>query len=530
MSSFGNSPRSGAESPEDIEKQQQSGAAEISTRGRKEKYSFGADLLSRLAVKDGEVYEIHPEKHPRWYQRLLDAGVEENGIKPVPLEHRTNTNYSNLFTVFFTCLLNLLPLPTGLLATLTFGMSLRDAALVILFFAMLTCIPPAFMGLGGMETGLRQLVQARYSFGRYLVTIPLLLNAATVTGFCLLSAVVGGQSLAAINPENVSVSVGIVITCLVSFAVSLLGFRAVHFYERWSWIPNLVSLVIAVGCGGRYLHLQTDAPPATVSQVFSYGCLIAGYFITFGGTSSDYTVYHNPTGVSKVKVFFYMYFGFLIPSVPLLILGAAIGGAVANVPSWDAAYQVTGIGGVMSEMLAPVGGFGKFILVLLALSVCGNISISVYSISLCLQMLVPPFAKVPRFVFILVTVAILIPCSIKAAEEWEESLTNFLALIGYWAGCFDAVIITELVVFRRMDYSTFDHAIWNVGRKLPPGIAAMGAAVCSMGLVIPGMAAPWYTGPIAEKTGDIGFEMAFIVTAICYLPFRWIEIQVRRRL
>ncbi len=52
-----------------------------------------------------------------------------------------------------------------MLATLGMGMSLRDTALVTLFFALLTCLPPAFMGIGGMETGLRQLVQARYSFG-----------------------------------------------------------------------------------------------------------------------------------------------------------------------------------------------------------------------------------------------------------------------------------------------------------------------------------------------------------------------------
>ncbi|KAK0641633.1 permease for cytosine/purines, uracil, thiamine, allantoin-domain-containing protein [Cercophora newfieldiana] len=409
-------------------------------------------------------------------------------------------------------------------------MNLRDACLVILFFALLTCIPPAFMGIGGMETGMRQLVQARYCFGRYLVVAPLLLNAATVTGFCLLSAVVGGQTIAALNPDKVSPSVGIVITCLVALAVSLLGFKAVHFWERWTWIPSLISLVIAVGCGGRNLRLQVDAPPATASQVISYGCLIAGYFITFGGTSSDYTIYHSPIGVTKFKVFAYMYLGFLVSSVPLLILGAAIGGAVPNVPSWQAAYEVTGIGGVMREMLAPAGGFGKFILVLLALSVTGNIAISTYSVSLNLQMLLPLSTRVPRFVFILMTLAIVIPCALKAAEEWQESLTNFLSVTGYWAGCFDAVIILELVVFRGMDYTTFDHAIWNVGRKLPLGVAALGASICSMGLVVPGMAAPWYTGPIAKTTGDIGFEMGFAVTALCYLLFRWIEIKVRGHL
>lgn len=223
----------------------------------------------------------------------------------------------------------------------------------------------------------------------------------------------------------------------------------------------------------------------------------------------------------------YIYAGLFVPSIPLLILGAAIGGAVGQVDSWNDAYAVTGVGGVMAEMLSPAGGFGKFILVLLALSVTGNIAISMYSVSLNLQMLLPVFTKVHRFFFIMAVIAIMIPFAIKAAEEWETSLENFLALIGYWAGCFDAVLLVEFFVFRRMDWLSYDHAIWNVGRKLPSGIAALGASIVSMGLVVPGMAEVWYTGPIAETTGDIGFEMAFVVTALFYVPFRWLEIKLR---
>ena len=218
------------------------------------------------------------------------------------------------------------------------------------------------------------------------------------------------------------------------------------------------------------------------------------------------------------------------PSIPLLILGAAIGGAIPNVESWSVAYESFGMGGVMGEMLAPAGGFGKFVLVILALSVIGNIAISMYSTALCLQMLLPPFAKIHRFAFIVITMAIMIPMAIKSAEAWERSLENFLALIGYWAGCFDAVIIIELIAFRRMDFSTYDHAIWNVGKKLPSGIPALAASLLSFALVVPGMAEVWYTGPIAEKTGDIGFEMAFVVTGLFYLPFRWLEIKWRGHL
>ena len=89
-------------------------------------------------------------------------------------------------------------------------------------------------------------------------------------------------------------NVGIVIVCVISFAASLLGYKALHLWNTWTWIPNLISLVIAVGCGGKNLHLQADVPSATASQVISYGGLIAGYFITFGGTVSDYSIYHNP--------------------------------------------------------------------------------------------------------------------------------------------------------------------------------------------------------------------------------------------
>lgn len=177
------------------------------------------------------------------------------------------------------------------------------------------------MGLGGTQTGLRQQIQSRYSFGYvllqvpllspwvivplcaltrcerslYLATIPVLLNAATVTGFCLISAIISGQSISTLNPDHVSVNVGIVITCLVSFGASLLGYKALHFWERWTWIPNLISILVAVGCGGKYLHLQSEVPPATAPQILSFGSLIAGYFITYGGTVSDYSVYHDPS-------------------------------------------------------------------------------------------------------------------------------------------------------------------------------------------------------------------------------------------
>jgi hypothetical protein len=37
------------------------------------------------------------------------------------------------------------------------------------------------------------------------------------------------------------------------------------------------------------------------------------------------------------------------------------------------------------------------------------------------------------------------------------------------------------------------------------------------------MAQVWWTGPIAETTGDIGFEVAFVLSGLLYVPLRWAE-------
>lgn len=69
----------------------------------------GGGFASFLSVEEGIVWKPEAQQNPKWYQRLLDAGVEDNGIKPVPVEKRTDTRYYNLYTVFATALLCVLP-------------------------------------------------------------------------------------------------------------------------------------------------------------------------------------------------------------------------------------------------------------------------------------------------------------------------------------------------------------------------------------------------------------------------------------
>lgn len=92
---------------------------------------------------------------------------------------------------------------------------------------------------------------------------------------------------------------------------------------------------------------------------------------------------------------------------------------------------------------------------------------------------------------------------------------------------FGAVILVEHFVFRRNDFNAYDYKAWNTPGQLPTGLAALGACLAAVGLIIPAMEQAWWTGPIGKKTGDIGFELAFFATALIYPAMRTIELKVR---
>ncbi|KAG9723125.1 cytosine-purine permease, partial [Aureobasidium melanogenum] len=228
----------------------------------------------------------------------------------------------------------------------------------------------------------------------------------------------------------------------LAMLVCFCGFKILHRYERFAWIPALVAIVIATGTGGKHLSNQAVYPAAEASTVLSFAALIAGFLIPWAALAGDFAVYMVPEA-SSAKIFVYTYSGLFLPTVPLLVLGAAIGGACPNVPSWQAGYDSTSVGGVLAAMLEPAGGFGKFVVVLLAFSLLGNIAATMYSITLNFQLLLPWMVRVPRFLFAIVITAIVIPVAIRAATSFFNNLENFIGVIGYWSSAFVAVVVIE---------------------------------------------------------------------------------------
>ena len=61
-----------------------------------------------LEFESGEEESLGVKQKPLWF-RALNWGVEEGGIAPIPVKKRIDVRYVNLFTVWFTALLCLLP-------------------------------------------------------------------------------------------------------------------------------------------------------------------------------------------------------------------------------------------------------------------------------------------------------------------------------------------------------------------------------------------------------------------------------------
>ncbi|KAF8621775.1 hypothetical protein AX15_007511 [Amanita polypyramis BW_CC] len=373
------------------------------------------------------------------------------------------------------------------------------------------------------------MIAARYSFGFYGVMVPCILNLITLCGYCILNCILGGQTLASVADGHLTWTVGIVIVAVVSLLVSFCGMNVLVWYERIAWIPVLIAFIVATGVGGKHFSSPEPPTPATAASILSFASTLAGFSIGYASISADFTIYFHPN-VSPWKTFWYAYLGFVVSTVPLEMLGAAAAVASTYVTSWGDSYEGGNVGGLLAAMLRPTKGFGKFLTVLLSLSAAGNITASVYSISLNLQMLLPFLVVVPRYVFSIVAMAIVLPISIVGAHKFYEALTNFLGIIGYWTSAYAGIILMEHFIFRRNNYERYDVYQWDKARKLPSGIAALGAGIFSVGLIVPCMSQVWYTGPIAKTTGDIGFEVAFVLAAILYVPFRALEIRVRKTL
>ncbi|KAH7919078.1 hypothetical protein BV22DRAFT_1023592, partial [Leucogyrophana mollusca] len=301
-----------------------------------------------------------------------------------------------------------------------------------------------------------------------------------------------------------------------------------------AWIPSVIAFIAMLAIGYPQLHANqsVSVPPPTTADVVSFASTVISSVLSWCTLTPDYGVYHSPTA-SSARIFIYTWLGLFTSSFTGHTLGIAFAAAAPAIPAWNAGFdESSSVGGLFAAILEPVGGFGKFLTVLVALSIPSACAPSMYSFSTSFMAVHPWFSAVPRWVYVLVSEGVLIPVAIIGAKKFYATFVDILSMIGYWSTCFAAIVIVDHIVCRRASFTEAAYPIttWASPALLPRSAPGVLAFFCGCGALIPFISQVWYIGPIARMgTGDLGVYVGFIVSGIVYGVFRGGEMWWDRR-
>ena len=103
-------------------------------------------------------------------------------------------------------------------------------------------------------------------------------------GFSVTAVILGGQTLASVNPGTLPLVVGIIIIGILSLIPCFIGYNYVHYYERYAWIVIFVIIMFLWSLGGHAgfdVNAQKpleDRDRALSADILSFGGIVFGSF------------------------------------------------------------------------------------------------------------------------------------------------------------------------------------------------------------------------------------------------------------
>ena len=247
--------------------------------------------------------------------------------------------------------------------------------------------------------------------------------------------------------------------------------------------------------------------------------------LSWGGAASDFFVYY-PERTSKRITFLMTLLGLWFSFILVNMIGIGLGCGTFTNEAWAKASEVSS-GALIVEGFSPVGRFGKFCGVVVALGVIANNAAGTYSAALGGQVMGRFGKMVPRWCWVCFMVLIYFVCAIAGRDHLFAIFQNFLALMGYWLVVFITIVVEEHLLFRRS--RGYDWTKWEDQKYLPIGGAALLSFLIGWVGAIIGMYQVWYVGPVAHQVSDgfgadIGTWLAIGFTAVTFPPLRVLEL------
>lgn len=452
---------------------------------------------------------------------------EVTGIERVAEDNRKHTQLWDTMWLWWSANSVVATVALGTLSAFM-GLGFWGSVLVIIVFNALGVLPVAFLSTLGPKTGLAQMPLSRFAFGLQGAKLPALFNALACIGWSAVNALIGSQIIVTWSAGAIPQWAALLFLAVVTTAVSVYGYFIVHRYERFAWILMFILFgYVFIASAGKF---NVDAVGASAlgsglllfSAVATFGGAIFGYAVGWSSYAADYTR-RQPVETSSRRVFWYAFFGVLVPCVILEILGVLLATAVtADV------FNGAPAGTIIADSIG-AGGISSLVIVLLAFSTIANNVPNDYSFALSTQVL--GLKNIRRWVLTIVGAVAYVLLALALQANFNFKLEGFLLVIAYWLGAWNAVVLLEHFVFRKGKYPVEDY---ENASKLPAGIAGVVAMVVGIGVALLGVqqvATFGYEGPISKQIADadIGFPLAIVVAGIIYLVLRRWELSKYKR-
>jgi len=426
----------------------------------------------------------------------------------------------DLFPVWFSGNLSIGNAIFGALAIVV-GNSFWWAVIAVLIGNLVGGTFMALHSVQGARLGVPQLIQSRGQFGFLGALLPVTLAAFLYLGFFVVTAVLGGQALSAAMPNTFSVHGGLVLLGVLSLAIALLGYRAIHFAARWAMWP-LAAVVVVVTIGSiSHGGVEMAMGSFYIGPFFTAVGLMATFLLTYAPYVSDYSRY-LPEDTSASACFGWTFSGVVLSSTWCALLGVVLAAQFGGTDMFLATRNVIGI-----DLIAVVT------LLVTAVGIAGNNALNLYGSMLNLITAISSVKDVRpsvliRLAFLLPTFGVGLWLALGATDNFSAELTNFLSFLTLGFVPWGAINLLDFYLVRHGHYDVrafftrrggvynHDPATWTYGGV---NLQAFLAYVVGVTVGLPFVTNGWYAGPMAEKLGgaDVSWIPGLLVTGGVYL-------------
>lgn len=245
--------------------------------------------------------------------------------------------------------------------------------------------------------------------------------------------------------------------------------------------------------------IPDDSAATHSGELLSFIAIIFGSSSGWVPVSADYYVYF-PESTKSWKIFLISFLGIWVIPAFSITCGAGFASALWRNAEWAAAYADSESSATIIKIaFQPLGDVRYFFLFILAWSMVSNNVFNLYSISISMQLYGNVFKRIPRYLYSLLAIIVMIVLSIVGQNSLYEVLSDLVAIIGYWTIIYFAIFIEEHLIFRQNHIKAlgglgWDLSAWDDRHRLPHGYASGFAFCCGIAGAVVGMSEAWYSG------------------------------------